>query len=530
MREWIRPTLLFVGKMEMLPPDMPVEVEGRSPRAEDDRDPATAPAGSSEPVEAPWWRGIHAVALVALVVRIALAMSTDQVHHPDEIFQYLEQGHRIAFGYGSVPWELRLGLRSLAIPLFISFWLFACKALHLGEPEVYMRVVRVVFCVISISLVYATYVAGRRLFSERAGRIAALLACGWYELLCLAPKPTPEVLSMYALMGALACVAAPKGARRPLALGALAALSVCLRVQYALALVPLGVFVLREWKPREQVGAFGVFALVALGFGLIDRLTWGRFFGSYLNYIAFNKSRQAQEVFGQAPWSFFLKKLVVGSAGALPLAAALSTRRLRRTWLPLACAGGILLLHSLVPHKEYRFVVGVVPLLLLLAAATIDRFAERWEPLLAPSLAGLGLISLAGLAWRLPREENLYSQPILGTSDLISAYAALRGDPSLRALYNEGKGEFLTPGYYYLHRDVPIYHVNQIRNRGLPPLDVRTTVSHILCKHSASMQPGFVTMRTFGEFDVRRQLDAPAHYEGPRFDTRELLFARIETP
>ncbi len=30
---------------------------------------------------------------------------------PDEIFQTLEQGHRLAFGYGIIPWEFREGVR-----------------------------------------------------------------------------------------------------------------------------------------------------------------------------------------------------------------------------------------------------------------------------------------------------------------------------------------------------------------------------------------------------------------------------------
>jgi hypothetical protein len=502
---------------------MSVEVVGRGESVE------RGPAGRAAPAEAPWWRGIHVVALVALVVRVVYAFTTDQFHHPDELFQYLEQGHRLAFGYGSVPWEFRQGLRSLVIPVFVSFWLLVCKALHLGEPEVYVPVVKTVFCLISISLVYAIYVAGRRLFSERAGRLAAVLACGWYELVCLAPKPTPEVLAMYALMGALACAAAPKDARRPLALGALCALTVCLRVQYAFALVPLGVYVIREWHRRGQARALAAFAGVVLAFGLVDRLTWGRFFGSYLSYVAFNQSGQAQALFGQLPRIYFLKTLVIGSAGALPLAMALSLPRLRQTWLPLGCAAGILVLHSLVPHKEYRFILGVIPLLVLLAAGTIEWAAARLTWMRPVALAGLGVISLVGLAWRLPHEDSLYPQPTIGTSGLISAYAVLRADPTLRAVYNEGKQWCWTPGYYYLHRDVPIYHATQLRDRGLPPLDLQKTVSHILCQHSAPAQPGFVTIKTIGEYDVRRQVDPPARYEEPRFDTREIVLTRNET-
>jgi len=38
----------------------------------------------------------------------------------DEIFQTLEQGHRLAFGYGLVPWEFRVGARSWLLPGVIA--------------------------------------------------------------------------------------------------------------------------------------------------------------------------------------------------------------------------------------------------------------------------------------------------------------------------------------------------------------------------------------------------------------------------
>jgi len=53
---------------------------------------------------------------IALLVRIA-ALIPFSMHHPDEIFQYTEQAHRLVFGYGTVPWEYRYGMRSWLVPL-----------------------------------------------------------------------------------------------------------------------------------------------------------------------------------------------------------------------------------------------------------------------------------------------------------------------------------------------------------------------------------------------------------------------------
>jgi hypothetical protein len=45
---------------------------------------------------------IHLLVLAALVARLVVVFVHDRVYHPDEIFQYLEQAHRLTFGYGYV--------------------------------------------------------------------------------------------------------------------------------------------------------------------------------------------------------------------------------------------------------------------------------------------------------------------------------------------------------------------------------------------------------------------------------------------
>ena len=62
-----------------------------------------------------WFWGILAV---AVALRI-LAFNSFSAHHPDELIQYLEQAHRIVFGYGVVPWEFREFIRSWLIPLML---------------------------------------------------------------------------------------------------------------------------------------------------------------------------------------------------------------------------------------------------------------------------------------------------------------------------------------------------------------------------------------------------------------------------
>src|SRR3954462_8377900 len=56
------------------------------------------------------------IAAVALAVRLAVAFAMPNQLWPDEIYQSLEQAHRVVFGRGIVPWEYRDGTRSWLFP------------------------------------------------------------------------------------------------------------------------------------------------------------------------------------------------------------------------------------------------------------------------------------------------------------------------------------------------------------------------------------------------------------------------------
>ena len=105
---------------------------------------------------------IHFLALAALLVRLAVAFASYLFYHPDEIFQYLEQAHRLTFDYGYLPWEYRYGTRSLDFTWFYLCILFLCKVLGIDDPAIYTVVTKVVFCVLSISLIYSVYNSRKR--------------------------------------------------------------------------------------------------------------------------------------------------------------------------------------------------------------------------------------------------------------------------------------------------------------------------------------------------------------------------------
>ncbi|HEY4126052.1 MAG TPA: hypothetical protein VGM36_15625, partial [Rhizomicrobium sp.] len=55
---------------------------------------------------------IIAVLAAGFLFRFLPLLLWPSISQPDEVFQSLEQGHRLAYGYGLVPWEFDYGARS----------------------------------------------------------------------------------------------------------------------------------------------------------------------------------------------------------------------------------------------------------------------------------------------------------------------------------------------------------------------------------------------------------------------------------
>ena len=98
------------------------------------------------------WRLLPAVLALAFAVRAALALAGDFVLHPDEIMQYLEPAHRLAFGNGVVYWEYFYGARSWLVPGAVAGVLKLFDAAGLGQPWWYVDGVKLVFCALSLAI------------------------------------------------------------------------------------------------------------------------------------------------------------------------------------------------------------------------------------------------------------------------------------------------------------------------------------------------------------------------------------------
>ena len=364
------------------------------------------------PDRAPW-RLLPLVLALTFAVRAAVALNGDFVLHPDEVMQYLEPAHRLAFGNGVIYWEYYYGARSWLVPGVVAGVLKLFDLAGLGEPLWYVAGVKLFFCALSLAVPAAMYCFARRHFDETAARIALCAGAFWYELAGFAHKPFTEFVATAPLLGLLALSVRPRIDRpRPAWQAAgLAVLAAAIRMQYApVAAVLLGIVFVRTPQKLLLVTAAAV-ALFAVG--IFDGLSWGGgLFHSYLVNLRFNLMVGGDFMDGDPvyslPWWFVLAG---GGLSVLCLAGAL--RWPRRYALLLGLIALLLVIHTAPAHKEYRFIFAVIPLWLLVGSDLAARAAAwiggrlparpaaaRWT--LRAAAALFAVVSCAGMLKALP--------------------------------------------------------------------------------------------------------------------------------
>jgi hypothetical protein len=397
---------------------------------------------------------------LALLLRLGAIIAFPSLHHPDENFQLFEQAHRIAFGYGVVPWEFRDGVRSPVLPYGLAalFWL---GDKIVGSPEGYLALARLALALISLIAVAAVYRMGERTSATHAV-MAGLVAATWFELVYFASRPLTEAVATTFLLTALALASVGVERldfRRLLAIGFCLCLGLMLRLQLAPGLLVVAVATGgRDLRGRWLPMALGGLAPL-LVFGAADWLYWGAPFSSYLTALRIDLFDGKASQFGVEPAGFYFGQIADVWAGALPAMAALVLLRGRASALWIAAALAIIATHMAIPHKEYRFVFPAFACLALVAAMGSADLIERLQAL--PPRAGAALLGVGAALW-IATSATLaiapgFSDEWFEGRDLIEAEFSLAHDTDLCGVLFYDHDWASTGGYAHLHRDVPLY-------------------------------------------------------------------------
>ena len=462
------------------------------------------------PTVQPSWRYLPHCLIVALLLRLGLHMFSDFVAYPDELQQYLEQGHKLAFGYGLVTWEWHWGTRSYLLPGIIAGLLLPFKWLGIDHPSYYVPFVEAVFCIFSLLIPWGLYHFTRHQHGEAAGRIALLLGVVSFYLLAFAAKTLTGMLAGVVLAAAMGLAGRPfiRGDAGAWLFGIMLGVAAFLRYLYLPALGILWLAVALAMPARWALRSASGGIIILLAYGLLDYFTWGRLFNSIYMHVLWNLNPPEGFHTGGGE-IFYPQRLLFISAGGVLLAIFAWIQRPRSHLLTLLMALAVLLPHMLTVHKEFRYIAPMFFLWMPAAGWLLSDWSRRdrlrrYRYDLARTLIGLQLLFGALIALGAVKDNWVYKVGdydkgsdqigyLHNTPDFFAGIAWLHEQENLQGVFF-GEGNF---NYYHLHRDVPIYDLLKL-GQASQKHPYKKLVSHIITYNPIN-KPVFRQVNKIGE-------------------------------
>jgi GPI mannosyltransferase 3 len=396
-----------------------------------------------------------AILLLAAAVRLPLAFWPN-FHHPDEIFQYLEPAWRMLGHDSIVSWEWRYGMRGwllptvLAGPVAIGDWLVPGGMGAFVLP-------RLIAATASLSIVVSAWAFGARV-SRTHAIVAGFVAAIWFELVYFAPHTLGEPLATATLLpAALLLTRATPSPRDLIGGGALLALTILFRFQYAPAVATLAVGACwRHWARIVPVTIGGVAALAVSA--IVDAAHGAVPFAWLIVNVQQNLLYERAAEFSVTPVTTYINSFwYMWSIAIVPLLFAIARGWRHAPVLAWAACVNIGF-HSLIGHKEYRFIFLSVTLLVIIAAlGSVDwiatlRSRPTWRRCAIAMIAGGWVCVSMALAMRGLMPD--YWMRGIGAAKLT---AQLRADPQMCGLALYDTPFFQLPGRDRLAGHAPLF-------------------------------------------------------------------------
>lgn len=353
-------------------------------------------------------RQLSILILAATLTRLLLGWLYFGFHNGDDV-EILEAGFLRVFGGDYQPWAIR---NLLVSDLLVAPALWLASALGVEAPRLLAWLASVPFVLLaSVNGWLVHRLAHGWLRSEGAAQLASALYLFHWLPLGYGSMVYPRTASTTCVLLAAALLWERRGpAKGPhwgsLWAGGLVGIAWAIRYSEVVFLLPLLATVwLQEGELRRRLKSWAWllagFAGVSLAsVGVSDWLTWGQPFASLVAFARYTLvDKQASSLEVSQPWFWFFWRLPKWLAPTL-LPLLWWARKVPGALKVAAFAVLPLLALSAIHHKQLRYLQGILPFLVLLAAAGAWTWWSRGGRKVVAGLAALSLLlGLSGLSF-----------------------------------------------------------------------------------------------------------------------------------
>ncbi|CAA0836061.1 Alg9-like mannosyltransferase family [Striga hermonthica] len=323
--------------------------------------------------------------IFCLVTRIINSLLVQTYFNPDEHWQALEVAHRIAFGYGHLTWEWNKGIRSYLHPTLFAALYKVLALSHLDLSWFMIRAPRLLQSVFSAIGDLYLYKYSKALFGDNVAYWALFAQLtNWFMFFCIT-RTLSNSLETILTVGSLyywpcmrpsSCSVASVSRKRALAVAALAC---AIRPTSAISWIYIGIlelFTARDKLKFILVEVIPVGGLV-LGFPLLlDRQLYGSWVVVPLNFVKFNFLSSGGDYYGTHAWHWYITQgftIMLFTYIPFSIAGIIMSKEWKLSGLIIWVLG----VYSLLGHKEFRFVLPVLPIALIFSGIPLANLHQR---------------------------------------------------------------------------------------------------------------------------------------------------------
>ncbi|WOG93982.1 hypothetical protein DCAR_0313272 [Daucus carota subsp. sativus] len=314
------------------------------------------------------------VFVLCLVMRMINSLLVQTYFNPDEHWQALEVAHRVTFGYGHLTWEWEKGIRSYLHPMMFAALYKVLALLHLDTPLFMIKAPRMLQSMLSALGDLYLYKFSGVLFGDHVAQWALFAQItNWFMFYCTTRTLSNSLETVLTLVGLYywPCMrnsTSNKVSMVPRKYGlAAAALACAIRPTSAITWIYVGLLELIVARDRLKFIFLEAAPIGGLVLGLtclLDRLMYGSWVLVPLNFLRFNFLSSGGDYYGTHVWHwYFTQGFSVMLFTFIPF--SIYGVILSKQWKLSGLIIWVLGLYSVLGHKEFRFVLPVLPIALM---------------------------------------------------------------------------------------------------------------------------------------------------------------------
>jgi GPI mannosyltransferase 3 len=491
--------------------------------------------------------GLAVLMALAVVLRLVPTVFVSSMVWGDEIFQATEQAHRLVYGSGLIPWEFQFGVRSWLLPGVIAALMELARIAGDG-PDYYLPIIAGAFAILGSASVCCCFLWARRLFGLLGAFTAAAVVAVAPELVYFGARTLSEVVAAHVLVVGLYALEPGyqvTSRRRLFASGVLLGLAFAIRIQLAPALAVVALWTTWREAGERAPSIIAGATVVLVAVGILDTLTLGSPLGSVWRYVLYNLYYGVSSSFGVESWNYYFRGELGVWGGAIASFLLLAVVGARRMPLLFTAAIAILVFHSSLAHKEYRFIYPAILLMTILAGvglAQLANWAQDWwrERGKEGRMVALACITVASgywfiIAFQVWTGAALTVLRYRAHDNLSAALFVAHGPVACGiGLYGLGGDDWVAyGGYTYFHRPTPMYWPKDENALVASAPGFDTLIYATAPPEKLSFEP----LRCFGEVCVARRRGGcqsiplmPMPVPKPLIDVSDAKTAISETP